>query len=135
MLKGDNISIGNLASFVMYCFMLLGQFMSFDLRRLSKSLLTAEKIFDIIDYTPKTDSNQKGEKIDLQGEIKINSISFDYPSKKDTNVLKNFSLTINKHESVGIVGASGSGKTTVINLIERLYEINDLKDSSITFVV
>ena len=135
MLKGEKISIGNLASFVMYCMMLFGQFMSFgeDLRRLSKSLLTAEKIFEVIDYTPKIDSNQKGEKIELQGEIKINNISFDYPSKKDTTVLKNFSLTIKKHESVGIVGASGSGKTTVINLLERLYEINDTKDSSITF--
>ena len=82
MLKGENISIGNLASFVMYCFMLFGQFMSFgeDLRRLSKSLLTAEKIFEIIDYTPKIDSNQKGEKVDLQGEIQFNNISFDYPS-------------------------------------------------------
>ena len=95
-----------------------------------KSLYIAEKLFNVIDYVPKIKSDHQGTKIKLQGEIKLNNISFDYPSKKEATVLKNFSLCINKHESVGIVGSSGSGKTTLINLIERLYEVNSSENPS-----
>lgn len=132
LLQGENITVANLTSFILYCYMLFNSFMSFSKmsRRVMKSLYIAEKLFNVIDYVPKIKSDHQGTKIKLQGEIKLNNISFDYPSKKDTTVLKNFSLCINKHESVGIVGSSGSGKTTLINLIERLYEVNSSTNPS-----
>jgi len=49
-------------------------------------------------------------------------VSFEYPTRLDTPVLKNFSLSVNVGEIVALVGPSGSGKSTVVNLLERFYE-------------
>jgi len=66
--------------------------------------------------------SQEGLKPDIrpQGEIQINNIEFAYPSRPDTLVCKGYSLKITKGETVALCGASGSGKSTVINLLLRL---------------
>ena len=62
----------------------------------------------------------------LIGNIEIRDLSFKYP-KKSTPVLKNINLTINKGETLGIIGTIGSGKTTLMNLLLRLYTVDDGK--------
>lgn len=58
-----------------------------------------------------------------QGLIKLENITFAYPSRLDVPVLKDFSLTIYPKQTIALVGASGSGKSTVLSLIERFYDI------------
>lgn len=57
-----------------------------------------------------------------KGHIEFQSVSFYYPSRTDQMVLKNFSLVIKPGETIAIVGSSGSGKSTIANLLERFYE-------------
>lgn len=57
-----------------------------------------------------------------KGHIEFKSVSFYYPSRTDQMVLKNFSLVIKPGETIAIVGSSGSGKSTIANLLERFYE-------------
>ncbi|KAJ5777264.1 hypothetical protein N7520_000510 [Penicillium odoratum] len=56
--------------------------------------------------------------------IEFRDVSFSYPCRPDVQVMRNFNLKINKGESVGIVGASGYGKSTIIALLESFYDVN-----------
>lgn len=57
-----------------------------------------------------------------QGEIRFSNVHFSYPSRPDTEVLKDFSLTLSPHETVAFVGPSGSGKTTLFKILLRFYD-------------
>lgn len=85
---------------------------------------SAEKVFKIIDKKPKIDP-YSGEGIqprDFKATVEFHGINFSYPSRKSIQVLKNFCLNIKEGSTVALCGASGSGKSTVINLILRFYD-------------
>lgn len=56
------------------------------------------------------------------GEIEFKNVSFAYPAKKDIPILKNVSFVVRRNWTVALVGKSGCGKTTTVNLIERFYD-------------
>lgn len=58
----------------------------------------------------------------IHGNLKFQNVSFKYPSRKNTSVLNNFSTEISAGKTLALVGRSGSGKSTVLSLVERLYE-------------
>ena len=58
----------------------------------------------------------------LKGRIDLENVSFRYPTRPETTVLDNFSLKISPGEVIALVGPSGSGKSSIIKLIERLYD-------------
>ncbi len=79
--------------------------------------------FDIIDRVPAINQDSRtGIEHKLEGMIKFDSVDFYYPSRPETQVLKQFTHTFEKGKTTAIVGPSGSGKSTVIQLIERFYE-------------
>ena len=83
----------------------------------------AERIQEIIDSpNPLKDKENAIVKTGFDSEIVFNNISFKY---QDDYVLKNFSLTIPKGKTVALVGQSGSGKSTIANLITRFYDVNE----------
>ena len=81
--------------------------------------------FEIYDYKPKIVSRKNIIPDKIEGEIEFNNVTFAYPLKPDVNVLKNLSTKIEKGKVVAIVGHSGSGKTTISNLIQRFYDPNE----------
>ena len=81
--------------------------------------------FEIQDYTPKIVSRKNIIPDKIEGEIEFKNVTFAYPLKPDVNVLKNLSTKIEKGKVVAIVGHSGSGKTTISNLIQRFYDPNE----------
>ena len=85
--------------------------------------------FQIYDYKPKIKSRKNITLDIIEGEIEFKNVTFAYPLKPDVNILKNFSTKIEKGKVVAIVGHSGSGKSTISNLIQRFY---DPKDGTIT---
>lgn len=58
----------------------------------------------------------------LTGEVRFENVTFSYPSRSDQVILRNFNLTLKPGQKVALVGASGSGKSTVAALLERFYE-------------
>jgi ATP-binding cassette subfamily B (MDR/TAP) protein 1 len=71
------------------------------------------------------DNQGKVEPDNLRGKIEFRNVTFAYPTKPDIDVLKNVSFVIEPGQSVGLVGYSGCGKSTIIQLIERFYEVED----------
>ncbi|KAK3337811.1 P-loop containing nucleoside triphosphate hydrolase protein [Cercophora scortea] len=90
---------------------------------ISKSAAAAHSLFETIDRESKIDSlSGEGCKPDkCQGEIQFKNVTFAYPSRPDVEVLKGLDLEIPESKTTAIVGASGSGKSTVIGLIERWF--------------
>ena len=60
-----------------------------------------------------------------KGEIEISSASFTYPTRQETLVLNELSLSVKKGQTIALVGQSGCGKSTTIQLLERFYDVTD----------
>ncbi|XP_042911163.2 ATP-dependent translocase ABCB1 [Parasteatoda tepidariorum] len=86
----------------------------------------AAKIFNIIERKPIIDSSsEEGLKPDyMNGVISLNNVTFSYPARKDVTVLKDMTLEVASGETVALVGCSGCGKSTIIQLILRFYDID-----------
>ncbi|KAK2359839.1 ABC transporter B family member [Trifolium repens] len=86
-----------------------------------KSLIS---VFDIIDREPKIDpdDNTALKPPNVYGSIELKHVDFCYPSRPEVLVLSNFSLKVNGGQTIAVVGVSGSGKSTIISLIERFYD-------------
>jgi ATP-binding cassette subfamily B (MDR/TAP) protein 1 len=90
----------------------------------AKAASSAEELLEVIDRKSLLDPlENKGERPEsIQGEIELTGIHFAYPSRPDVRVLDNFSLKVPARSTTALVGASGSGKSTVVGLMERWYE-------------
>lgn len=90
----------------------------------SKARVAAAKVFRIIDHKPSVEKNSKSglELETVLGEVEIKSVDFSYPARPDILVLNNFSLCVPAGKTIALVGSSGSGKSTVVSLIERFYD-------------
>ncbi|XP_051144246.1 ABC transporter B family member 15-like [Andrographis paniculata] len=84
----------------------------------------AKRIYEIIDRIPEIDPENDAGKVcaNLRGQIEFREVHFSYPSRKDEPVLQGLNLKVKPGEKVGLVGGSGSGKSTVIALLERFYD-------------
>ena len=84
----------------------------------------AAKLFATIDRVPTIDSADPGglKPEHCQGRITFENVKFNYPSRPSVPIVKNLSLTIEAGATVALVGASGSGKSTVVSLVERFYD-------------
>lgn len=91
---------------------------------LSEATIAATRIYEIIDQIPVIDSEDEKGKIlpYVRGEIEFKVVDFSYPSRPDTLILQGFTLKVHAGKTVGLVGGSGSGKSTVISLLERFYD-------------
>jgi len=121
------VSPGTLGSFLLFSMAVSNSFsaVSFNYVRLKESLPQCEKLFGLLDEKPKLP--YKGGRIlpDFQGRIEFSNVSFNYPLTPGIKILNNISLTIKPGDSVAFVGMSGGGKSTIISLLLRFYDVND----------
>ena len=93
------------------------------LNDLQRSLTALEKLFVLLDINPEVLDEEDAIEIDhFEGKIEFRNVYFAY--ENDDYILKNVSFVVNPKESVAFVGATGAGKTTILSLIVRNYEIN-----------
>lgn len=91
---------------------------------LSKARAAAAKLFATIDRVPAIDSSNPGglQPDFVNGVIELEDVKFHYPSRPNVPILKGLNVTFPAGQTVALVGASGSGKSTVIGLVERFYD-------------
>ncbi|EHA8587668.1 putative xenobiotic-transporting ATPase [Cocos nucifera] len=94
-----------------------------NVKYLSEATTAASRLSEMIEGIPPQNSNEaRGETIEeLRGEIKFKNVFFTYPSRPHSTVLCGLNLKVAAGQTIGLVGASGSGKSTVISLIQRFY--------------
>ncbi|XP_049396209.1 putative ABC transporter B family member 8 [Solanum stenotomum] len=97
-----------------------------EVKYFTEASVAASRIFDRIDRVPEIDGEDTRGLVleDIRGEVEFRNVKFTYPSRPDTVVLKDFNLKIEAGKTVALVGSSGSGKSTVIALIQRFYDAN-----------
>lgn len=92
--------------------------------KLITNISSAERVFDIMDTEPDIkDREGAGELPDIQGEVVFDHVSFAYSDEPDRMVLNDVSFHIKPGETIALVGPTGAGKTTIVNLISRFYDI------------
>lgn len=120
------MTLGNISSFVLYsrkfsgpineAANIMGEFQS--------SLSAAERIFQLMDELSEVaDKEGAKELVDMEGNVKVENISFGY--NKNKIILKNLSMNVPAGSMIAIVGPTGAGKTTLINLLMRFYDVNE----------
>ena len=117
------ISVGQLTSFLSYANQYTKPFneISGVITELQNALACAARIFDFINETPQVE--EKKEELVADGHVKLSNVDFSYvPEKK---LIQNFNLNVHPGQRVAIVGPTGCGKTPVINLLMRFYDVNN----------
>lgn len=89
---------------------------------LQNALACAQRIFELIDAEEQPDDSSCRTLTDIQGDVKLEKVCFGYVPEK--RLIDNFSLKVNKGQRIAIVGPTGCGKTTLINLLMRFYDID-----------
>ncbi len=93
---------------------------------LQMGLISSQRVFVIINEKDQHSEDEKGEELAaVEGAIRFENVSFGY--QEGENILKGISFTAEKGQTIALVGATGAGKSTIINLITRFYEINSGK--------
>eukprot|EP00253_Pinus_taeda_P026305 PITA_26305 len=91
---------------------------------IAKGSDAVEAVFGILDRESRINpDDERGEKtVKIEGNVDVRNVDFAYPARPDVMIFKNFCLRINAGKSMALVGHSGSGKSTIIGLIERFYD-------------
>lgn len=126
----EGVSVGLLVAFGTYVSMFWNPIMSLSsfYNNLVTNLTAAERIFDILDTEPDiVDSEDVEELPDIEGSVEFSHVSFTYDrgTPAETKVLEDVSFSVKPGETIALVGPTGAGKTTIVNLISRFYDIEE----------
>ena len=122
----DTTSVGLLIAFGTYVSMFWNPIMNLSnfYNQLITNISGAERIFEILDTKPEISDNTNVMDIpSIQGEVTFEHVSFSYDDK--VQVLNDVSFKIREGETIALVGPTGAGKTTIVNLISRFYDVQD----------
>lgn len=121
---GEPMTVGELTQIISYTGYIYGplRWMTSLPRSIANAVTSMAKLNEILDEEPDIKDHENVISPEIHGDIEFKNVTFGYKSYEP--VLKNVSLKINQGEMVGIVGHSGVGKSTFINLVMRLYDVN-----------
>ncbi len=125
---GGQMNTGDFASFVTYITQILSSLMmvTFLFMMFSRSMASAKRIAEVMNEDIDiTDSASGSEHQVNRGEIEFRNVSFRYYKDSEEKVLDNINLKINAGDTVGIIGSTGCGKTTLVSMIARLYDVDE----------
>lgn len=123
------LTTGELTSLLTYSIQILSSLMMLTmiLVMCTMSKASAQRIVEILDEKPDLKNKKNPIEEVKNGDIEFKNVGFSYVGQKNKEVLKNINLKIKSGETVGIIGGTGDGKSSLINLIPRLYDVSEGK--------
>ena len=124
MVYAGTLTVGKLTSFMTYSFQILMSLMmiSMVLMMISRSVASASRILEVLEEEPDIVDPANAVMEVEDGEIEFRNVNFKYEDDSEENNLENINIKIKAGETVGIIGSTGSGKTSLVQLIPRLYD-------------
>ena len=124
---GTSMTTGDLTALIGYAGQILGSMMmlSMIMVMITMSVESAKRITEVLETKPSIVSPENGVKEVPNGDIVFKDVSFRYSEKAERNALEDINLTIKSGETIGIIGGTGSSKSTLVQLIPRLYDVTE----------
>jgi ABC-type multidrug transport system fused ATPase/permease subunit len=120
--SGD-MSVGELVSFVLYTTFIGGSIAGLGdiYAQLQKAIGSSERVLEILSEETESEAGESSDS--FEGKIEFDQVGFRYPTRPEIEVLKSISFQVNAGEKVALAGHSGAGKSTIIQLLMRFYEV------------
>lgn len=127
MIVGGSLTTGDLMSLLTYCMNILMSLMMLSMAFVMISMSTAsvERIAEVLNETSDLQNPEHPVLEVPDGSVEFRNVNFRYKQDAEGYVLKNINLSIKSGETLGIIGGTGSAKTSLVNLISRLYDVTD----------
>ena len=127
MVVGGELTKGELTSMLTYCLNILMNLMmiAFIFIMLTMSMASGKRIAQVLKEKPTIANPENPDTVVPDGSIDFENVTFSYSEKSERPVLNNINLHIESGETIGIIGGTGSSKTSLINLIGRLYDVSE----------
>ncbi len=126
LLGPEKVSVGTLIAFTSYVGMFWRPIMNLSnfYNQIITNIAAAERVFEVMD-TPSAIADKEGvvEMPDIKGSVSFKDVTFAYKDAPDIKVLENVNFDITPGETIALVGPTGAGKTTIVNLISRFYDV------------
>jgi ABC transporter fused permease/ATP-binding protein len=125
LVSSGDMSIGDLVSFVLYTTFIGGSIAGLGdiYGQVQKAIGSSERVLEILEEETEQ-SLPKLENGRIQGDVSFEGVSFRYPTRPEAEVLKNIDLKVNAGDKVALAGHSGAGKSTIIQLLMRFYDLD-----------
>ncbi|MGM0123523.1 ABC transporter ATP-binding protein/permease [Enterococcus sp. AZ194] len=127
-IEAGSLQVGDLIAFIEYIFHALFSFMLFAsiFMMYPRAAVSARRIQEALDAKPSIVEDETGiTETDTKGYIEFKNVTFAYPGHSESPVIRNVSFTAGPGETVAFIGSTGSGKSTLIQLIPRFYDVSD----------
>ena len=127
MVNEGTLTVGKLTSFMTYSFQILMSLMmiAMVLMMISRSVASAERIIEVLEEESDIKNPANPVMEVKNGDIEFRNVNFKYEDDSEENNLENINITIKSGETIGIIGSTGSGKTSLVQLIPRLYDVTE----------
>ena len=125
-LKHGSLQIGDLVAFIEYSFhaLLSFLFLSNLFTMYPRTAVSSERLKEIMDMPISIDPNEDGvQETETHGYLEFDNVTFAYPGETESPVLQNISFTAKPGETIAFIGSTGSGKSTLVQLIPRFYDV------------
>lgn len=127
LIVSGSLTTGNLTSLFSYIINVLIALMMLSMIFviITMSAASARRIAEVLNEIPDMSEPEKAERVVSNGDIDFNHVDFSYKHDSDKKILENIDIHIKSGETIGIIGGTGSGKSSLVNLISRLYDVDN----------
>jgi len=124
---GGSITPGNIMAAITYLAQILHgiTFMANIFQTFSRAKASADRINEVLKMPDIIKDGEGSSETEEKGSVEFRNVSFSYPESSGQNVLEHISFKVNEGETLGIIGATGSGKSTLVHLIPRFYDVTE----------
>ncbi len=125
----EEMPVGDLSTFIMYITQILMSLnmLATILTESARAVTSAKRVNEVLDAVPDLNDNfaSNKEAVVNRGSIEFKNVTYRYYKDREEKILNNISFKINQGETVGIIGSTGCGKTTLVQMIPRLYDVDE----------